>query len=219
MPTTITQTVYTFDELSPKAKERARDWWRQLEHQDFEACFEAAETAAKLMGISFGTRPYSSAPSIYWSGFCSQGDGASFVGEYEYNLNCARKIRQEFPTDETLHKIVDALVALQKPHSFKLTASIERSSSNYCHEYTMQVAVYVPEEDPPFEAEIVQTTIVEIDGLPDDVEVTLLEIMRNFARWIYRGIEAEYDYQMSDECVDDTLEANEYTFTEDGERA
>ncbi len=36
--------------------------------------------------------------------------------------------------------------------------------------------------------------------------------------WIYRQLEKEYEYQNSDECVDENILCNSYTFTEDGKR-
>ena len=53
--TTKTINLFTFDELSDKAKEHAREWWRECEAQDFGGhgeLNEPIETAAKLLGIS-----------------------------------------------------------------------------------------------------------------------------------------------------------------------
>ena len=47
----IAEDVYTFDQLSKEAKERARASWREQESQDFEPEYESYETAAKLLGI------------------------------------------------------------------------------------------------------------------------------------------------------------------------
>lgn len=52
-----------------------------------------------------------------------------------------------------------------------------------------------------------------------DADHELRQLMRDFADWMYRQLEAEYEYRMSDEQVDDTITANEYEFTESGERA
>ena len=52
-----------------------------------------------------------------------------------------------------------------------------------------------------------------IDG--DDAS----QIVSDFAGWIYRRLEQEYEYQMSDECVDEGIRVNEYEFDEGGERA
>ena len=43
--------------------------------------------------------------------------------------------------------------------------------------------------------------------------------MREFADWIYGRLEEDYESQNSDENVDYILEANDYEFDEDGERA
>lgn len=51
-----------------------------------------------------------------------------------------------------------------------------------------------------------------------DAEDAVSEALRDLARWLYRRLEREYDYLSSDEAVDETIEANEYTFTEAGRR-
>jgi hypothetical protein len=40
--------------------------------------------------------------------------------------------------------------------------------------------------------------------------------MRDFADWIYRQLESEYDYANSDESVDENILCNEYEFDENG---
>jgi len=42
--------------------------------------------------------------------------------------------------------------------------------------------------------------------------------LRDLARWLYRRLEQEYEYRTSDEVVDETIIANDYTFTESGRR-
>lgn len=207
MPREITSTVYKFDELSDSAKEHARDWWRELESQDsdWSCMYDDFEQIAKILGITFdthavkliggGTR-YDS--NIYWSGFSSQGDGACFEGSYEYNLDCARKIRQYAPQDEKLHAIADGLVAIQKKHFYKLTAKTKHSG-HYYHAYSMDVDVY--KGDYETDAETAET---------------VTELMRDFADWMYRQLEKEYEYRMEDEQVDENIRANEYEFDEQG---
>ena len=52
-------------------------------------------------------------------------------------------------------------------------------------------------------------------GEADD---TVTEALRDLARWLYRQLEREYDYQTSDAMVDEAIAANDYTFTEAGRR-
>lgn len=51
-----------------------------------------------------------------------------------------------------------------------------------------------------------------------DAEDTVIEALRDLAHWLYRQLEREYDWLSSDETVDETIAANDYTFTEDGLR-
>jgi hypothetical protein len=51
-----------------------------------------------------------------------------------------------------------------------------------------------------------------------DAEEGITEALRDLARWLYRSLEKEWDYQFSDEAADEAIRANEYTFTVDGRR-
>jgi hypothetical protein len=51
----------------------------------------------------------------------------------------------------------------------------------------------------------------------DDSAIESIEqAMRDFADWIYKSLEREYDYQMADEQIDESIRCNEMTFNEDG---
>lgn len=43
--------------------------------------------------------------------------------------------------------------------------------------------------------------------------------MKDFARWIYKQLEPDWDYQTSDEAIEESINANEYEFTADGKIA
>lgn len=208
----VEKTVFKFDELSDKAKEKARAWWRGCEDQDLDLLDrDDIEAIAKILGIEFdqdtvklmggGTRGRS---KIYWSGFSSQGDGASFVGRYDYAKGAVKKIKEYAPKDKELHRIAEELFDLQRSRFYKITARMKQGSGSnfYSHSGTMSVEVYVNGDDAPREIE-------------DDVK----QLMRDFADWIYSQLEADYNWRMADEQVDDSIRANEYEFDEDGEIA
>ena len=44
------------------------------------------------------------------------------------------------------------------------------------------------------------------------LETRVLDLMRDFAEWIYRSLEQEYEYRLSDEAIEDTIRANDYQF-------
>lgn len=153
MPQTITITseAYRFDELSDEAKERARDWYREglSELEDLsDRHYDDFVSVAEIIGIEFnqretgqrrdGTKLYG--PTIYWSGFCSQGDGACFEGTYDYNATAGMRIRAYAPKDERLHSLVDALAVIQARNGFGLQATMKHSG-HYYHEHSMSIDV------------------------------------------------------------------------------
>lgn len=190
---TIETKVYEFDELSDDAKEKAREWYREgaLDYEWWDGVFESAKTAGACLGITVD--------NIYFSGFSSQGDGACFVGTYAYRKGWRAALRAEFgeATLEPLEAIGQSLQDAQKRVFYRGTADVRKTSHYYEHENTVRI---------------------ECD--PDDGELAdaLTDTLRDFMRWIYRELEKEYDWLNSDEQVDEAIEANEYTFTADGER-
>jgi hypothetical protein len=201
MTRAIEKTLYQFDELADRAKETARQWWRDLEAQDWDSeCVIAdAVECARILGIEIDGTP--NKPRVYWSGFWSQGDGASFTGRYAYVKGAAKAIREHAPQDTELHKIADALQEAQRRNFYRLEARSTCDGFRYLHSGTMSVDV----EDS-------NDSYRDIGNAEDDVR----DALRSFADWIYRQLEKEYEYTMSDENVDESIRINEYEFDETG---
>ena len=207
MPHTVSKTVFEFEELSDSAKETARDWFREgaLDYDWWEYIYEDAATIAEMMGIELATKPVKlmgggtrQDPCIYFSGFARQGDGACFEGYYSYAKGSAKAVKSHAPQDEELHRIVKGLQECQRRAFYTLTASI-RQTGHYSHSRSM--------------------TVNAESERGDCDEATLYELLVDFADWIYKRLDAEHDYRMSDEAVDEDIQANEYEFEEDGSRA
>jgi hypothetical protein len=90
---------------------------------------------------------------------------------------------------------------VQRRYFYAVTARIKQNG-RYSHEMTMEVDV----------------THREYRKVKRDDEEEVIDCLRDFARWIYRQLEAEYGYQNSDEVVDETIIINAYEFDEDGNR-
>lgn len=204
--------LFQFDELDEDAKERARDWYREGALLDdwYESVYEDAARIMEVLGIrsqkpvklmSGGTR-YD--PCIWFSGFSSQGDGACFEGSYSYAKGSRKAIREYAPQDTELHRIADTLADTQRRYFYRLSANVDHSG-HYYHEGCTRIDVSYDGDD-----------YRDIDGDDDDA---IQEALRDFMRWIYRALEREHDYLMSDESVDESIRANEYEFDEDGNRA
>jgi hypothetical protein len=203
---TETVNVYQYQELSDSAKSAARDWFRSCaDSADMDSVIEDAVWIGALMGIEITSRawtnPYGfkgSTPEIYWTGFSSQGDGASFRGTYHYVKGAAKAIRAEAPHDAELYRIADQLQAVQRRNFYRVTATIG-AGSNYSHSGTMSVDVSSQD-----------------DYLGDGDDEAITQLMRDFADWIYRQLKAESDYQNADDTVEGNITANEYDFNADG---
>lgn len=231
MARTVESTVYQFDKLDEHAKERAREWYRTASASDFDdfnagVIIDDAANMADMFGLDIRQRRVTlmdkstrSEPAVYYSGFWSQGDGASFIGRYAYKRGCVRAVESDAPsvwidrdtgvrttcdTNARLGRIVRELTDVQRRNFYQLTAQITRShGAHYAHEMTMSIDVERADERPVSDA---------------DADV-VRDALRDFARWIYRGLESEYEYQNADAQVDENIRANDYEFTEDGRRA
>lgn len=202
---TIGTTIYKFSELSAAAQNRAIEKYRENEPSDdwTEYTFEDFETIAEILGVRLDTYSVQlmngetkQKPKIYFSGFASQGDGASFAGYFSYAPQCSRKIREHAPQDKELHRIADDLTALQKRYFYKLRGYISQSG-RYCHENTMQV-----------------DCVEHADGCDlansAELENEFQELYRDLANWLYERLEHEHDYLTSDEAIREAIDANDF---------
>ena len=80
MPQTFEVTVFKFNELDDKAKEKAREWYREgaLNYDWWDSVYEDAERIAEILGIELKHRQEKQRygmtiqePCIWFSGFCS----------------------------------------------------------------------------------------------------------------------------------------------------
>lgn len=195
---TVEIKVFTFEELSDDAKQKAIEDTQNsegyLDYEWYDGVFEDATTIAALMGIDID--------KIYFSGFWSQGDGACFEGEYRYKKGSVKAVKEYAPADTELHRIVTELYELQRKNFFQLTANVTHYG-NYYHERSNRISI---------------DTLNSDRYISDDTDEALTELLRDYMLWIYKKLETDHDYLMSDESVKEYLIANGYEFTADGER-
>jgi hypothetical protein len=199
--------VFTFDELSDEAKEKARDWFREGVSQEAfwaESVIEDFGRICDLIGITLDTRPVTLMsgntrhdPAVWYSLGYTQSDFAAFDGRYSYCKGAAKKLRAYAPEDQKLHAIADALQGIQARYAYGVTATIKHSDY-----YGLQVEAYRRNDH--------ELTVEDHEELTN--------AFKSLCRWLYEMLQKEYEYQTSDEQLDDGIRANEYTFTESGER-
>jgi len=57
-----------------------------------------------------------------------------------------------------------------------------------------------------------------IEQADEDLQEFLQDVAETLNSWLYKKLEAEYDYQTSEAAIIETIEANEYEFKADGTR-
>lgn len=212
------RTLYTYSELSDSAKEKAREWYARGACEDSfwtESIFESAADAAALFGFDIRqTRKallgggYRYEPTIYYSGFWSQGDGACCEGTWYARDVKPGALAADFTQDKGLQRIAAEFerIALAYPSA---SFSVKHRGHYYhsgCTHFELEDGLEGGEENYKELAE-------------DFPEEDLKQAARGFMDWIYSRLGAEYDYQTSAEACAEACEANGYEFTEEGEPA
>jgi hypothetical protein len=190
---TVEIKVFNIKELSEKAKQKAiddnRDW--NVEYiQWWDCIYEEFKEKAEEKGFSD--------PKIWFSGFCSQGDGACFDAEIDLNelIN--------WVADKNKYKHLIPFI-----EEGTISASIGKTS--YANHYNHERTRYV-ELEHPFYSERCPRSFKLCSELQEELE----EIRYDLSRELYRALEKEYEYLTSDELIEERLEINEVQFTEDG---
>jgi hypothetical protein len=186
--------AYLYSELSDAAKQKARDWYTGEGFEfDADGSIEDVKQIADIIGVDDC--------KVLYRGFWSQGDGACINGRYSYSKGALKRIKEYTPLDTVLHDIVKRLQDAQRKGFYKTTCKIAHSGG-YCHYNSMDFS---------FDNEL-------WDNLDDRGASyqAIVECFKDFAKWIYRNLEKDYEYQTSKEVVEDRIIANECEFTEGG---
>ena len=190
-----------FQELDSITQEKALNKLRDI-NTEFE-WYEDSYLYFTEVCSRFGLSIY----RIYFSGFDSQGDGASFTGDFEWK-EPNEAIPDAIASAVQTLKEQSALIRAYDPECKLLVRISQRG--RYCHEYTMRFEweIYNYENETDKEA---------MERLLD--EESIAEAFRDIARWLYICLEKEHEYLTSDEAIKETIEANDYEFDEDGDLA
>lgn len=227
------QAEFKFSELSDRAKEHARDEYRSngIEYDWWLQTYEDAATIAALMGIEIDRKPIRLIgggtrydPSIWFSGFSSQGDGACFEGDWFAVRDphaSLTAVMQHAPQDERLHEIAFSLAHMSERCNDVVPGANARvkHAGHYYHSGCTEIEVDLPTPDTVDEENELQVMVFNAlcthhglvyDTFHDELAFTL----RAFMDWIYGQLDEENDWLMSDEAIDEALADD--TFDEDG---
>ena len=194
---TITKELFSFDELSDEAKEKARDWWRDggLDYEWYDGVYEHQMELIKEAGFDID--------KIYFSGFWSQGDGAMF----EYS-----------EIDEKLfHEFVDGLnLSPMRKNWLKTQGYVTGRGKHRGHYYHSGCCSHDINLEPNFSWWAAETLTDWISGFQEDFKDFVMDKYGDLCSELYKALKEEHDWLNSDEQVDGTIRCNEYEFLEDG---
>lgn len=214
--------LYTFKELlelekkkeiSSAAMEKVRSWLRDGNTDEgwWEYVYEKWNAALKEIGFTD--------PDISFSGFWSQGDGASFTAGVDTKVMLKFLMNKGRPTEKIGYDGEKELFAdwirhgykTGKPEYRKLVKHVDdihlkvvRTTSQYSHFNTCDTELDYYGPDKLYDL---------VSEFRRDVE----ELREHLSKVIYKELEEEYDSLCEDESLEGLAEANNYTFTIEGE--
>jgi hypothetical protein len=212
---------YTYSELEGSAKDRARQHY--IEHWIIDDWYDSVYYDFKSEGIVHGFH----IEDIKFSGFWSQGDGASWYGDVDMKVFIEKNLPECIGRDCWLWLLQSGWV-----HD---RLNIYQRGNHYAHSHTMSVGnieVYADEGD---------DDILQLDCIlkgapvstlwnliladtacpikrPDDLEELVLTEARQYADEIYDGLREAYEYECSDENIAESYNINDQFFNHEGEQ-
>lgn len=174
----------TIGELEPKAKERALAWLAEtLDYEWWDCIYDDAKEVGKCLGIEIN--------DIYFSGFCHQGSGCCFSGNYSYRKGWKKALKDYASKDQELLEIGQALQDIQRPAFYELGGEIKGNERYW-------------------------RTSINLHWQYSEHAQAINDALSNFADWIYNKLQTEYEWLSSEDQLIETAEANGYLFDKSG---
>ncbi len=206
---TIKRNIYSFNELSTKAKAKAIHDYKELSQDDFyfESEYVIDTWKEKLENIGF------TSPDIDYSLSYSQGDGASFVSDIDIEqvidslIICNRLTKEK-------SILYNKLITLHNKGIIDLEYQIQRTNTRYFHEKSVMViddcTFYPFGKIDSSKAENYFTEVFYT--LRNEISNYILELSTK----IYFDLREAYDYIISDDYIKYELNEREVEFYSDG---
>lgn len=196
---TKTYKVFEFDELSADAQKIALDELRDQEDPYWYASVED-QWKEKLTELGYDN------PDISFSGFGSQGDGASFTARIDLSVWLLKPTTKI--TEKDRERFYKMLANIAKSDDCEIEAKVFRIDTRYSHENTCRASV-----------ELSGTYTPEGEALANELEKLIEADRLALSKQIYKEFEAEYDYLKSDEVLKDESIPYQHKYLKSGKFA
>jgi|688.fasta_scaffold40295_3 hypothetical protein len=224
---------FSFDELSPEIQEKVLSNYKE-EYRDkidswwYEDVIENFKSGLEELGLEN--------IECNFSGFWSQGDGASFtarvrdVGKFFKEALKLQPVKwfaygeekEEKEEEDEIDAMISGFEELGinskiiplTPDDFWI--NIERNSSRYYHEFTISAEIDV--EEPMEGRNFNASEQKEFDNWLGSLADSITKWARQKSRELYSELEAEYGSINSDKAVIEWMDSMDYKFTREGEK-
>lgn len=206
--------LYKFEELSDNAKKNAIENYRISMDWIIESDLITEMFKEKLKNMGYPT------DDLEWRLSYSQGDGVAFYGEVDIDKVIERLKHKGYDLNYDLYRAIDS-------ENLAIIARIYRNSFGYHYSNynTMEVEIdgdsietmmeYLYEDLDSDTDEYVDK-YNEIYNFLLDLKDCIHSDIKDVSKELEKEGYSDIEYYSSDECIAETLIANEYKFTEDG---
>lgn len=192
--------VYKFKQLSDEAKDRVRQWYAEcLDYDWWDFVYDRFVEEMSEYGIDIDTK------DIHFSGFWSQGDGACF----SVSMVTSDVIKYLKETKQT-KKYWQLYINLLRDN-IDLCFDI-KGNDRWGHSMSLGNFDFTPYVEAFDNDTVCNKAYTAAEELATDV----LEYCQDRAVDLYKQLEEEYDYLVSDESIKESCKVNGYRFTVDG---
>lgn len=212
--------VFEYDDLSPTAQARAREYAEPPD--DWADCITER---FKEDGYALGFHMYES----NWSVSHSQGDGASWLGIVKTTEFLEAHINEVKDGDRHSRYTI-LLEILKQTEVLPEKVEITRRSFYYNHSGTMNADYTEPvlEEEEVFDVHVIQGGILEgasvqelmraisTDVLMEDFLIWIQDKAREYADDMFHALQREYDEYYTEEYIKDLIHINGWRFNSKG---
>jgi len=171
-----------------------KHWDINVSHEWWDCTYDEFKVEMQTKGITVN--------EINFTGFYSQGDGASFTGQVD--MIAFLKVH------DLDHKYMAGAFFAEQG---ELWAEITRGSSRYSHENSVGVNLIVDSynnyEDSSTRYQVYETMQEVLDVEIPDLEKEVEDICKGYMRDLYTKLRDEYEYLTSKEVIWETIVANE----------
>lgn len=209
-----------YNQLTPKQKEWAYEKWVNSNPLDYEWWHHTIENY-KDSGKARGFR----IDDVHFSGFSSQGDGAYWIGHFdlpEYLVWEEEQNKGSIFTDQELVLLNTALAedCVVSRNKIIQNGWYSHSGTMYIADAEIQGWKMLNQErviEGPLAGMDAALFVETLDSVLPEAENKMLKLCREYADDIYKGLEEEYEYLLSEDAFKEATEANDWEFNDEGE--